>query len=150
MSIREKIEADQLLILSVAKTLPEWFSPKGLIQLEKDLDSQPGYVATDKGKIIGFLTFFVNQGEGIISWMGIATAHHRKGIGTKLLNELKTELKRINISSIIVSTLGDGVDYEPYSRTRQFYRKNGFLNFKKISHPDNLECEEELLLRLEI
>jgi len=82
--------------------------------------------------------------------MGILPILHRSGIGSQLLSELRNVLAKRDVSAVLVSTLGDSVDYEPYSRTRAFYRKNGFVDFQKIQHPDNPEQEEELILRSEI
>jgi hypothetical protein len=51
------------------------------------------------------------------------------------------------VKTLQVYTLGDSVDYEPYERTRAFYRALGFVDFKREPHPDNPECPESLFLR---
>lgn len=136
-------------IMKVAIALPQWFTEGGLASIKRDIYFQSGLVAENENQIIGFLTFFVNQGVATIGWMGVLPNYHRIGIGFQLITELRSILANHTIRIIEVSTLGDSVDYEPYSRTRAFYRKNGFVDFQKIQHPNNSEQEEELILRSE-
>lgn len=148
MQLRSTFPTDHQEILELTKALPEWFTPTGIEALAKDLQSQKGFAAISENGLIGFLTYFVDQQNATISWMGVHPKSHRQGIGEKLINELKNFLRSQNIRSISVGTLGDSVDYEPYARTRAFYRKNGFKDFQRIAHPENPEQEEELILKL--
>ncbi|MEK7690001.1 MAG: GNAT family N-acetyltransferase, partial [Bdellovibrionota bacterium] len=84
-----------------------------------------------------------------ITWMGVSPNHRRSGIGKALLGGLRDALPH-GVEYILVSTLGDAVAYEPYDGTRKFYRKHGFVDFQRIPHPENPECEEELILRLSL
>lgn len=150
MLLRQMNPNDYSKILAVAEKLSQWFTPNGLALLQKDIHFQSGIVVEDKTQIVGFLIYFVNQGIATISWMGVLPSQHRKGIGTKLITELRKILLASNVESIMVSTLGESIDYEPYQQTRSFYRKNDFKDFQKIPHPNNPEQEEELILRAEI
>lgn len=149
MKIERMKEEDFPHVLSVAVALPQWFTKGGIESIRKDIPFQSGLVAIDGGAIVGFLTFFVNQGAATIGWMGVLPYRQRDGIGTSLMNALKARLAEIGVKKIFVSTLGDSVDYEPYARTRSFYRKSGFVDFQKIEHPNNPEQEEELILCLD-
>lgn len=147
MLIRKISNIDLPAILKIAESLPQWFTASGLESVESDLPFQSGFVAVEHDHVIGFITFFVNQGSATIGWMGIAPSHHRNGIGRALLAELRSYLKTFKIKSILVSTLSDAVEYEPYGRTRAFYRSNGFFDLQRIEHPENPEYEEELILK---
>lgn len=136
MLIRKMNSEDLSNIMKVAKTLPQWFAEGGLAFLSKDIPFQSGIIAEENG-FIGFLTFYVNQGVATIGWMGVLPSNHRVGVGSQLLIELKKILAIHKIKTIVVSTLGDSVDYEPYNRTRSFYRKNGFVDFQKIPYPES-------------
>lgn len=135
-------------VVKIALALPEWFTVNGIELIKKDILFQSGLLATKDEQTIGFLTFFVNQGEATIGWMGVLPKFHKNGIGTALIGELKNLLLMNDIHTVLVSTLGDSVDYEPYAKTRAFYRKNGFNDHKIIPHLDNPEQEEELVLSL--
>jgi GNAT superfamily N-acetyltransferase len=150
MTLKSMSPKDHTAILEIAKSLPQWFTSGGIESITKDIQFQDGIVAFEDNQAIGFLTFFVNQGVANIGWMGVLPACHRRGVGEKLLQELRIILLKHQITSILVGTLGDSVDYEPYERTRAFYRKNGFVDFQKVAHPENPEQEEELILRSEI
>ncbi|MGZ3775082.1 MAG: hypothetical protein ACXVCN_15255 [Bdellovibrio sp.] len=49
-----------------------------------------------------------------------------------------------------MKTLDESVDYKPYEKTRAFYFKNGFKKSHVIEHPENPECEAELVLRMDL
>ena len=138
------------LALSVARTLPEWFTENGIALMGMDLVYQRGALAMDGEDPIGFISFFVNQGKAEIGWMAVMPKMQDQGVGKFLLGKLVTELTMAGISEISVRTLGDGVDYEPYARTRAFYRAYGFQDAGVKKNPGNSEYEEELLLVLRL
>ncbi|MBI3039389.1 GNAT family N-acetyltransferase [bacterium] len=135
--------------LEIAKALPEWFTKNGIETMNLDFRFQSGFIACIHSKPIGFITFYVSEGIGIIAWMGVLKPYHRSGTGTRLVNILVQELAKAGISEVRVSTLGDSVEYNPYERTRSFYRKMRFQDFKRTLQ-DNPECPEQLILRLDL
>jgi ribosomal protein S18 acetylase RimI-like enzyme len=143
----EQNDFDQ--IIKIAKSLPEWFTENGISKMEIDLRFQKGFVADYGSKIIGFLTFITLEGEGKIGWMGVLSNYHRMGIGSKLVDHLRTELKGAGVKSLQVYTLGDSVEYEPYARTRAFYRAVGFQDFRRIEQNDP-ECPEQLIMKMRL
>lgn len=147
MRIIEASTRDVDTILNISSELPQWFTQSGLDSIKKGCLFQNGYLIEVNQSPVGFLLFFVNQGEATISWMGVRKAYHGNGCGKALINRLEHDLKSSGIVKIYVSTLGDKVKYEPYNLTRSFYRNLGFEDFKRIEHKDNPECEEELILR---
>ena len=114
-----------------------------------DLKFQSGFVAEEDGSILGFVTYFINQGKAEISWMGVMKEHHKMGVGKLLISVLIKKLSIAGLKELYVHTLGDSVDYAPYAKTRAFYRGIGFKDHKSTLHPDNPEYGEELILKLE-
>jgi ribosomal protein S18 acetylase RimI-like enzyme len=150
MIIRMMKSQDHLSSLEIAKSLPQWFTAKGLEMLQSDLNSQMGLIAHDDHQVLGFCIYSIENNSATIHWMGCNSHQRRKGIGLSLLIELKRILKPQGIQSLFVGTLGESVDYEPYEQTRSFYRKNGFRDYRVIKHLNNSEQEEELILYLTI
>jgi GNAT superfamily N-acetyltransferase len=150
VSLRPLSEADLESVLEVARSLPQWFTPTGLELMQVDLPYQKGWIAWEGSRPLGFISFFVNQAKGEIGWMGVLPDQQRKGFGKQLLNRLVDDLRSNRVSELYVRTLGDSVEYEPYAKTRAFYRANGFQDFQRIQHPENPEYEEELLLVLRL
>lgn len=150
VSLRSLSEADLESVLEVARALPQWFTPTGLELMQVDLPYQKGWIAWEGSRPLGFISFFVNQAKGEIGWMGVLPDQQRKGLGKQLLNRLVEDLRSNGVSELYVRTLGDSVEYEPYAKTRAFYRANGFQDFQRIQHPENPEYEEELLLVLRL
>lgn len=102
-----------------------------------------------EGTIIGFITFYVSEGIGHIGWLGVSPNYHRRGIGRLLVERLCTQLKRDGVREMQVCTLGDSVEYEPYERTRAFYRALGFRDLSRVMQ-DNPECPELLTLKRDL
>src|SRR4030042_6318150 len=143
--IRKYVTNDFKQLIEIAKTLPEWFTAGGVRQMNIDLRFQNGFVALNGSRIVGFLSFYVSEGIAQIGWMGVLSEFHRQGIGQKLVGRLISELKKVGIQELRVNTLGDSVEYEPYARTRAFYRRIGFKDFQRIKQ-DNPEWPELLIL----
>ncbi len=78
--------------------------------------------------------------------MGRKRTGHRCGIGARLLAYAENRLRDAGATIVQVETLGDSVDYEPYERTRAFYRAPGFRDFKRVM-TDNPGMPESLTLQ---
>lgn len=148
--IQMMTEMDKFLVLDIAKSLPEFFTQKGVELINSDFHSQKGFVFRMNDRPVGFVMYFSNQGGAEIGWMGVKPEFQGKEIGTQLLKYLKKELIENKCSSLIVKTLDESVDYKPYEKTRAFYIKNGFKKSHVIDHPENPECEAELVLRMDL
>ncbi len=149
LTIRTYNPSDFDQLIKIAKALPEWFTENGINHMHIDLRFQQGFVALYDSEIVGFLSFFTVEGEGQIGWMGIFPKFHRQGIGRMLVNHLISELKNVGVKTLRVYTLGDSVEYEPYERTRAFYRGIGFKDFRRFKQ-DNIECPEQLIMIMDL
>lgn len=130
-AIRPLAKTDSDAVLALARSLDDWFNDAGLAQMERDLASHSGFVATDRGRILGFITWRPIESEGAdLSWLGVGREFHRTGVGRALLRVLVNRLRDDGVRRLEVSTVADSLDYEPYSRTRAFYRANGFKDFR--------------------
>jgi len=148
--IQAMTSMDKFLILDIAKSLPPFFTEKGLGYISADFHSQKGFVYRQNDKAVGFVMYFSYQGTAEIAWMGIKPEFQGQGVGTQLLSHLKEELIKVDCSSLIVKTLDESVEYKPYEQTRAFYLKKGFKKSHVIQHPDNPECEAELVLKMDL
>lgn len=150
MKIRPIQDADFTAIVNVAQALPDWFDEDARTRsIPIDLRHQQGFVALSDGQIVGFVTLFINEGRVNIGWLGVHPEHHRKGIGTMLIRSAEEFGWRYNITELSTHTLGGGVDYEPYERTRRFYFNQGFKIYQ-TSKTDNLGCPEEIKIKKKI
>ncbi len=137
-------------MLDLARQLPEWFTAGGLEHMAVDFGFQHRRVAVgDDGQMLGFATFIVNEGIGRITWLGVRPDCHRSGIGRALALAIEKELADAGVQAVVVDTLGDSVDYEPYARTRAFYRALGYADQNRVFN-DNPEYPEQLTLRKEL
>lgn len=88
----------------------------------------------------------LTRGVGEISWIAVSADHHLQGIGSRLLAFAEDCLRASGVTDVQVETLGDSVVYEPYERTRAFYRAAGFQDFKRVM-TDNPGMAESLTLQ---
>jgi len=147
--IRETDGSDIEHVLGIARALRSWFTEKGERFIQQDAEFQNVLIAEVDSKPVGFLTYFTYEGVGHIGWMGVLPDEQRQGIGTALFRAFESAMKERNIDLLQVHTLGDGVEYHPYNRTRDFYRKMGFETYR-VEKTDNPECPEDLTLRKRI
>ncbi len=128
MRVIKGSEAHVAPCMEVARSLRTHFDLRALERMPDDLRSQDLYVAQgDEGEVIGFISLLMDQG-GVaeIAWMGVMPELQGMGVGTSLLNTAVDHLVQAGVSTLMVRTLADTVDYEPYEGTRAFYRSRGF------------------------
>jgi ribosomal protein S18 acetylase RimI-like enzyme len=114
---------------NILRKLPEWFgNEKGLREYIKGVQELPFFAAIDhNGSCIGF--FSIKQHyhyTGEIYVCGILPEYQRKGIGKRLYAFAENYLKQYGFKYIIVKTLSEIADYEPYIHTQLFYKSVGF------------------------
>src|SRR5688572_14612027 len=144
--IRALVEADYSEVMEVVAGLPDWFDDTAItISIPIDIRHQHGFVAERHGKVVGFITLYVAEGKLNIGWLGVRPDLHRQGIGRLLLDKAEEVARQLGVLVLALYTLGDGVDYEPYERTRRFYFANGFQVYQR-SQTDNPSCPEEIKL----
>jgi GNAT superfamily N-acetyltransferase len=144
--IRPLCEPDYADVAAVVASLPEWFDERArTTSIPIDIRHQQGFVAERQRKVLGFVTLYVAEGRLNIGWLGVHRDVHRQGIGRLLLDHAADVARHMGVQALATYTLGDGVDYEPYERTRQFYFAQGFHVYQR-SQTDNDGCPEEIKL----
>ena len=129
--VRRLRAEDAVDVRALAQSLDRWFDMDGLARIARDLGTHPGVVALQGERLVGFAMWSRIDSEAAdLSWLGVAEDVQRRGIGTALLGALVAELRGSGFRSLEVSTVADNVDYEPYDRTRRFYRARGFVDFR--------------------
>ena len=145
--LRPMTSDDFPAVFALARALPEWFNDDGIAQITEEVPHQKGAVAVVGGDVVGFITWCTDDaGVGEIAWIAVSANHHRRGIGGRLLRFAEDDLRDSGVAEVLVETLGDSVDYEPYERTRAFYRAAGFRDFKRVM-TDNPGMPESLTLQ---
>ncbi len=97
IQIRDATSADYEAMLSVARSLPEWFNEIGLREMARDFATHRGLVAvdiTDTGeRVVGFATWLPSSDSpeanlAEITWLGVAREFQGQGIGRRLVEAL--------------------------------------------------------------
>ena len=113
----------------ILRSLPEWFgNEKALNDYAEGVVSLPFWIALNSDeKCIGFISIKTQYGRtGDIYVLGVLPEYHRRGVGRLLVSKAEEYLRSNNYKYIIVKTLSDIVEYEPYEKTRKFYKGIGF------------------------
>ena len=113
----------------ILRRLPEWFGiEQALREYAEGSAALPFWTAVNAdGKCIGFLSINIHYGRtGDIHVMGVLPEHHGQGAGKALLAKAEEYLRARHCKYLIVKTLSDIAEYEPYERTRKFYKSAGF------------------------
>ncbi len=85
MKIKKAEKSDLKEIMTIARSLSKWFTARGRRGIRNAFKSQRCFVASDKGKIVGFVMYRTWKYMAEIMWMGILPNYRRKGIGKTLL-----------------------------------------------------------------
>lgn len=121
--------------VSIAKSLPEYFTEKALISIKSDLTQYGFFIAIDIGKVFGFLIFKIKSTEvAELCWLAVSPDRQRNGIGTLLVEKVARHLKNKGIKILNVKTLAKEIIHtnDPYELTRGFYKKLGFIHIETI------------------
>ena len=114
---------------TILRCLPEWFgNEKSLFDYIEKVSNLPFWAALDEnGDCIGFLSVKVQYGHtGDIYVCGVLPEYHKKGIGKKLFSFADEYFINCGCKYVIVKTLSEIAQYEPYDKTRAFYLSIGF------------------------
>lgn len=132
VKLRRMAAGDYDTALNLARALPEFFNDQGIAEIAVDIRTEIGAVAVLDGELVGFVTWSSSEALGRIGWIAVGRDHHRQGIGRRLLDFVESNLRQSGVTKLQVDTLGESVEYEPYDRTRSFYRSVGFTDLKSV------------------
>lgn len=120
--------------------LPGWFGLEvGRAECAEAVRKQPGLVALEDGRVVGFLTFEVSGDAAEITWMGVHAGHRRRGNGRALITALASDLVAQGVRELRVKTISDRDPDPGYAETRAFYLAMGFTPERELDiwGPDN-------------
>ncbi|MEX2372420.1 MAG: GNAT family N-acetyltransferase [Dehalococcoidia bacterium] len=127
---------DGLACGAVLRSLPEWFGMESAnAQYEADIPGLDTFTATDEaGDLLGFLAVKAHNEESQEIWvMAVRREWHRHGVGTRLMHTAEAWLASLGVRYVQVKTQGPSRDYEPYARTRAFYRAMAYVPIEEFT-----------------
>jgi ribosomal protein S18 acetylase RimI-like enzyme len=115
----------------VLEALPDWFGlPDAVERYVRDVAALPVLAVEDTG----FLALKVhNDTAAEIYVMGVLPEHHRRGIGTALVEDAENLLRVMGVECLQVKTLGPSEPSEHYAATRRFYESRGFRPLEELT-----------------
>ncbi len=117
------------ITLNIMGNLPEWFNPPEDIAAKALLHrNMPFYAAYNGNRCIGFSALKIhNKYTAEIYDLGVLKEYHRLGAGHLLIEACREYCLANKKNFMTVKTLDASAQYEPYERTRAFYKKEGFI-----------------------
>lgn len=105
----------------------------GMQQLSKDIRTHLLYGAFIREKLVGFITYKENNENVIeISWLAVLPEYRNTGTGTELVVKTLEDLRR-KYQVCEVKTLAETHPDLGYAKTRNFYKKLGFIPLEIIT-----------------
>jgi ribosomal protein S18 acetylase RimI-like enzyme/uncharacterized damage-inducible protein DinB len=125
-------------VIVIAEDLPEYFNENGIKKLKEDVILQDLFVIKELEEIVGFAIILSKSKEvSEISWLAVRKEKQGNGYGTYLVNTICEELARKGQKVLEVKTLSEIIDYAPYQKTREFYKKLDFILLETIDPYDD-------------
>lgn len=133
IEIRKGNIKDSNEAINISRKLTDFFDSAAFEKMKKDFLVDDLYIAEKGKKIIGYCSIrYKKEFVAEITWLGILPNEHKMGYGRKLLEFIEKELKSNGIKILEVKTLDESANYEPYEKTRRFYKKCNFLHIETI------------------
>lgn len=149
--LRESRSGEELVILEIIKSLPDYFRPDALPEVEANLKKGGAVtlMADEGGAVVGFLTYRQTTAElANLLWMAVRSDFQKQGIGRLLMEEFLSRMKSAGIKIIELETLASTTNFAPYEATRRFYGKFGFREVK-IDKDFYAPGDDRAIMRLE-
>jgi len=115
---------------AILESLPEWFgNSNALDEYVEKVSKLPYWAALDQDyRCIGFFAVKTHYGNiGDIYVCGVLPEYQNKGIGKKIYDIAEKHFIQNGYKYMMVKTLSEKAQYEPYERTRKFFKKIGFV-----------------------
>lgn len=113
----------------ILEKLPDWFgNEQSNEEYAQGSRECPYWAAFDNEQnCIGFFALKVHYSyTGDIYVCGVLPEYHNKGIGKAIYKEVEQFFVKKDCKYVIVKTLSEKANYEPYDKTRKFYESIGF------------------------
>ena len=135
IKIVEQPDEKTVITQKIMHSLPKWFSPPEDIEKKAIIHrNYPFIAAYDDDMPIGFAALKIhNEYTADIYNIGVLEQYHRQGIGRRLLEAIERYCSGCGYLYLTVKTLDSSAEYEPYDRTRAFYKKVGFIPLEVFS-----------------
>jgi GNAT superfamily N-acetyltransferase len=125
--IREMETDDKTAIVTLARSLTEFFPEDVVTLIAESLEKRPVIVGVLGDEVVGFLVYTIRDSQTAeIVWMGVAEDYHGLGLGSVLLDTLEAKVEQRGIRKLVASTLSYTVQYKPFEKVRTFYYHRGF------------------------
>ena len=140
--LRDQLSGSGLTCRGILRTLPGWFGVEEAVENYVAVaDRAPSVIASMDGEDVGILTV-VHHGPfaAEVYVMAVLPAHHRRGIGRRMLKHVEDSLAQLGVEFLQVKTLSGTHPDEGYARTRAFYLAYGFRpleEFPDLWDPQN-------------
>jgi ribosomal protein S18 acetylase RimI-like enzyme len=133
MKIQIKKSTDSKAALDIARKNSYFFNSDGLKMMEEDFKKGLLIGAFDENRMVGFIVFKELNDEAIeLAWTAVAPESQGETIGTSLVME-GLELLPKKYVLCETKTLSE-IDPDPeYAKTRNFYKKLGFIPLETIN-----------------
>lgn len=115
----------------VLRDLPEWFGiEESTLEYVENVSKYPFVAAYIDNVPIGFYSIR-EENKNVLDMyvLGVLKKYHNSGVGTKLQQYVDQYAKEKKYTYLMVLTLAEKVQNKEYLLTRDFYLKQGFIDF---------------------
>lgn len=136
MKLKQIIDADEksLICISILRSLPNWFGIESAIaDYTEDVRHMNMWSCEINNQTVGFISIEMhNDHSAEIHVMGVLENFHNQQIGKSLIEIAIQNLKSEQVQYLQVKTLSEKHPDLHYAKTRNFYKKMGFIPIQEF------------------
>ncbi|MFI4936032.1 MAG: GNAT family N-acetyltransferase [Caulobacterales bacterium] len=127
---------------SILAELADWFGlPQSNAEYARHAEEGPAFLVETDGQAAAIMILKPHFEDTVeIYLLAVRLGRHRRGLGKALIARADAFAAERGARYLTVKTHGPSAPYEPYARTRAFYRATGFAaleEFTELWGPEN-------------
>jgi GNAT superfamily N-acetyltransferase len=132
--ITERPSGSGAICHSILATIPDWFGmPASNAEYERLAETGPAWLAVEQGDVAGLMLLKRHFATALeIYFIAVERSRHRQGAGRALMEHAEQVARAEGRRFVQVKTQGPSANYEPYERTRRFYKALGYAAIEEL------------------
>lgn len=126
------------VVVKIMRQLPDWFyQEETILKYQEEVKTLPFFIAyNEQLEAVGMISLIVFEEPEIasieIKVIGVLSAYHHRGLGLALIRAAEDFARKQGKKHLVLKTLSSRSPDLFYQKTRQFYKRCGFIELMDL------------------